>query len=913
MFEKAKGLVIKNSEQRLADIIDFFPDATFVIDKEGLVISWNRAIEVLTGVKAEEILGKGDHEYALPFYGIRRPLLIDLVMEPANEDVKTYYTFQRDGEAIVAEIYIPTFKPGGIYLRGKASPIYDIEGNLAGAIESMRNITEQKTAETALHENLRFLQHLINAIPSPIFYKDTDGIYQGCNLAYEKYLGKSKDEIVGKSVHDVFPTDLADKYKEMDQALFKEPGEQINESSISYADGTRHNVIFNKSTYTNAKGEVSGLVGFILDITERKRIEDDLRESEEKYRLLVEGQTDLVVKFDTEYKLLFASPNYYDLFGKTEEEILGRKFTPHVCKKDREKTAKEMEKLYTPPYTCYVELRAMTKDGWRWLAWADKSVLDNQKNVIAIIGVGRDITERKRVEQELLKAKEAAEAAAQAKSDFMANTSHEIRTPMNAIIGMTSLLLEDENLNPEQRDFIETIRINGDALMVIINDILDFSKMGRENAMLEEQPFELRGNVEEALDLVSTSATKKGLNLAYTIENNVPEFIIGDPTRLRQILGNLLNNAVKFTKQGEIKLRVSTQELNGTHEIQFVVQDTGIGIKPQLMDRLFQPFAQVDEILTCKYGGIGLGLAISRKLVELMGGRIWAESLEGIGSTIHFTIKAEAVPHRQKKLIGFQPMLVGKTVLIVEDNRTNRHILGGYAYSWGMLPLIASSGKDALDWIQRGDAFDIAILDINTPEMDALTLARKIRKYEKTMPLVVLTSMGQRVDPDLFDAYLFKPIKPSQLQKVLTDIIFLKGTKESARIHKINDKAEINPIKILLAEDNVSSQKVALQMLKRLGYRADVAANGIEACQALERQTYDIVLMDVRMPEMDGLEATRIIRQRWPNRGPNIIAITAHALQDDKEKCLEAGMDDYISKPVKVEELARVLERYRLK
>jgi PAS domain S-box/PAS domain S-box/PAS domain S-box len=913
VLAKAKGLVVKNSEQRLADIIDFFPDATFVIDKEGLVISWNRAMEVLTGVKAEEILGKGDHEYALPFYGIRRPLLIDLVMEPANEDELTYYTFQRDGEAIVAEIYIPTFKPGGIYLWGKASPIYDNEGNLAGAIESIRDVTEHKKTEIALHENLRFLQHLINAIPSPIFYKDTDGIYQDCNLAYEKYLGKSKDKIIGRSVHDVFPTDLADKYREMDQALFKEPGVQIYESSISYADGTRHNVIFNKSTYTNAKDEVSGLVGVILDITERKRIEDDLRESEEKYRLLVEGQTDLVVKVDTEGRLLFASPTYCDIFGKTEEELLGRKFMPLVCEEDREMTAREMEKLYRPPYTCYVEQRAMTKDGWRWLAWADKSVLDNQKNVVAVIGVGRDITESKRVEQELLRAKEAAEAATQAKSDFMANMSHEIRTPMNAVIGMTSLLLDDENLNPEQRDFIETIRINGDALMVIINDILDFSKMGRENALLEEQPFELRCNVEEALDLVSTSATKKGLNLAYTIENNVPEFIIGDPTRLRQILGNLLNNAVKFTKRGEIKLTVSTQELNGTHEIQFVVQDTGIGIKPQLMDRLFQPFSQVDDTVTCKYGGIGLGLAISRKLVELMGGRIWAESLEGIGSTIHFTIKAEAVPHRQKKLTGFQPVLVGKTVLIVEDNRTNRHILGGYAYSWGMLPLIASSGKDALDWIQRGDTFDIAILDMNTPEMDALTLARKIRKYDKTMPLVVLTSLGQRVESNLFDAYLFKPIKPTQLQKVLTDIIFLNGTKESARMHKINDKAEINPTKILLADDNVSSQKVALQMLKRLGYRADMAANGIEVCQALERQTYDLVLMDVRMPEMDGLEATRIIRQRWPNRGPNIIAITAHALQDDKEKCLEAGMDDYISKPVKVEELARVLEKYRLK
>ena len=912
MLARETGLVIKNSEQRLADIIDFFPDATFVIDQEGMVISWNRAMEVLTGVKAKEILGKGNHEYAIPFYGIRRPLLIDLVMEPANEDMLKYYSFQRDGESIVAEIYIPTLKPDGIYLWGKASPIYDTEGNLAGAIESIRDITEHKKAEIALHENLRFLQHLIDAIPSPIFYKDIDGIYRGCNSAFEKYLGLRKDEIIGKSVYDVSSPDLADKYREMDQALFNNPGVQSYESSVRYADGTRHDVIFNKSTFTNAENVVSGLVGVILDITERKRIEDNLRESEEKYRLLVEGQTDLVVKVDTVGRFLFVSPTYCDMFGKTEEELLGRKFMPLVCEEDREITAHEMEKLYTPPYTCYVEQRAMTKDGWRWLAWADKSVLDDQKNVIAIIGVGRDITEGKRVEQELIQAKEAAEAAATAKSDFMANMSHEIRTPMNAVIGMTSLLLDDDDLNPEQRDFIETIRINGEALMVIINDILDFSKMGRENAVLEEQPFELRSNVEEALDLVSTSATKKGLNLAYIIDNNVPEFIIGDPTRLRQILGNLLNNAVKFTEQGEVKLTVSTQELNGTHEIHFTVQDTGIGIRPQQMDRLFHPFAQVDETVTCKYGGIGLGLAISRKLVELMGGRIWAESLPEEGLTIHFTIKAEAAPHEQKKMNGFQPKLVGKTVLIVEDNRTNRHILGGYAYSWGMSPLIASSGKDALDWIQRGDSFDVAILDTNTPEMDALTLARKIRKYNRTMPLIVLTSMGQRVDSALFDAYLFKPIKPSKLQKVMTDIISLKGTKESARLHKLDDKAKINPIKILLAEDNVSSQKVALQMLKRLGYRADVAANGIEVCQALERQTYDLVLMDVRMPEMDGLEATRIIRQRWPDSGPSIIAITAHALENDRKKCLDAGMDDYVSKPVKAEDLARVLGKYRI-
>jgi len=266
-------------------------------------------------------------------------------------------------------------------------------------------------------------------------------------------------------------------------------------------------------------------------------------------------------------------------------------------------------------------------------------------------------------------------------------------------------------------------------------------------------------------------------------------------------------------------------------------------------------------------------------------------------------------PYRQKTLAGVQPRLVGKSVLIVDDNRINRHILGGYAYSWGMTPLIAASGKDALGWIQRGDTFDLAILDINMPEMDGVTLARKIRKYDKTMPLVVLTTISQRVDFEIFDAYLFKPIKPSQLLKVLMDII-QREARELAQITKVHEEAQIDPMKILLAEDNVSSQKVALQMLKRLGYRADVAANGIEVCQALERQAYDLVLMDVRMPEMDGLEATKIIRQRWPDNRPKIVAITAYALEGDRKKCLEAGMDDYISKPLKVEELARVLEKY---
>ena len=527
----------------------------------------------------------------------------------------------------------------------------------------------------------------------------------------------------------------------------------------------------------------------------------------------------------------------------------------------------------------------------------------------------QEIEQHKETEKALIKAKEATEAAAQAKSDFMANMSHEIRTPMNAIIGMTSILMDDEDLNFEQRDFIETIRINGDALMIIINDILDFSKMESEKAVLEEQPFELRANLEEAFGLVSAKAKDKGLEITYVIDENVPDCIIADPNRLRQILGNLLHNAIKFTERGEVKLSVWAEKLMDSgfsldsYELHFSVQDTGIGIRKDQMNLLFQPFTQVDPTVTREYGGTGLGLAISKKLVEMMEGRIWVESDINRGSTFHFTIRAVEAQEGQRSLIGVQPHLAGKSILIVEDSRSCRHILGGYAYSWGMSPLIAASARDALSWVQRGDRFDVAIVDINMPEMDGMEVAEEIRKYDRSIPMIMLTSMGKQISPGIFDAYLFKPIKPSQLHKILTGIFLIRKSHKLPRSSRGNEEmeGETKNLKILLAEDNVSSQKVALQMLKRLGYRADVAANGIEVLQALERQPYDLVLMDVRMPEMNGLEATSIIRQRWPDNGPSIIAVTAYALEGDQERCLDAGMDGYISKPIRIEDLSEKL------
>jgi CheY-like chemotaxis protein len=479
---------------------------------------------------------------------------------------------------------------------------------------------------------------------------------------------------------------------------------------------------------------------------------------------------------------------------------------------------------------------------------------------------------------------------------------------MNAVIGMTSILLDDGDLTAEQKDFVETIRLSGDALLIVINDILDFSKMESNKVALEEQPFDLRGTIEEALELVNIKAAEKGLNLAYTIDASVPETIISDPARLRQILGNLLSNAIKFTDVGEVKLSVSSNQ-DDVREIHFVIQDTGIGIPNDKLDLLFQSFSQIEPSSFRSESGTGLGLAISKKLVEMMDGRIWVESEPKKGSTFHFTIQAVAVPGEPTAhLKGVQPHLMGKHVLIVDDNKTNRRILGAYAHSWGMVPFVASTSHDALDWIRRGDTFDVAILDMDMSDMDGLTLAEEISKYNKTLPQVMLTSMGKRVPVD-HAFHLTKPIKPSQLHKALTEVISRRPAQKSTRYGSIDKRKKAGPLYVLLAEDNVSSQKVILQMLKRLGHRADVVADGIEVCQALERQNYDIVLMDVRMPEMDGLDATRTIRQRWPVNRPKVIAITAHALEGDRDKCLSAGMDDYITKPVKMGELSDVLNR----
>jgi PAS domain S-box-containing protein len=631
-------------------------------------------------------------------------------------------------------------------------------------------------------------------------------------------------------------------------------------------------------------------------------------------RAVIANNQSLIYVKDLEGRYLLANGAFERAFGVTEAALVGQ-------------TDAYLDAELAPVWRAN-DLRAQ-RGAYQVLEWSEGPtgrrtyetvkfpLHDTDGRLYAICGVSLDVTTRERATEDLQAARDAALAGTAAKSAFLATMSHEIRTPMNAVIGLTGLLLDTE-LDAQQRDFVETVRASGDTLLNVINDILDFSKIESGELELEEESFDLQDCVETVLGLLAPAATEKGLDLVSHLDPGCPGVVVGDVTRLRQVLVNLVSNAVKFTRQGDVLIEVTCLgDSGGRLRLRFEVTDTGIGIPADRMDRLFRSFSQVDASTTRVYGGTGLGLAISSRLVAAMGGELVVRSEPGVGSTFSFVARVETGDDSAARTAAAPVLAVlhGRSALVVDDNATNCRILRLQLEGWGFACAAVETPAAALALVLAGTAYDVALLDMHMPDMDGQQLAGRLRRLPagKQLPLILLTSLGTR-PPDLPPGvtFLTKPVKAVTLRNTLASVLRAStAARPGTNLPGPRRPGPAAPgLRILLAEDNAVNAKVARLMIGRLGHRIDTVSNGREALDAVQRVQYDVVFMDVRMPEMDGLAATRAIRATGPvDRQPRIVAMTASALVDDREACRAAGMDDYLSKPVRLDDLQAALAR----
>jgi PAS domain S-box-containing protein len=872
---------LQEQKRYFQSLLDLSPAAIVVTDLDSRIVSWSPGAEKVFGHTAAEAVGSH---------------LDDIVAnDPELHQEALAYTDRAERGERLQATGLRTRKDGSLVDVQMFSEPVVVNEKRIGYVVIYHDISE-------VQQQRRWFESVLQLSPTAIVTVDDGTVVTSWNPGAERLFGYTAEEAIGSHLDDLVAKtpELREEAARFDaDSIQQQEGGTRLITRRTRKDGSIVDVEL-VAAPVSIRGERVGWSVIYHDIGEIQR-------QKRYYEALVQANPVAIVLMEPDGTVTSWNPAAERLFGYPSDRAIGRHIDDLIATDASVRAeAERATEVGMSGELVHLITKRTRQDGTLVDVEVFGAPVIVGDEAVGLYGLFHDIGE-------LQSAREEAEAATEAKSAFLATMSHEIRTPLNAVIGMTGLLLDTE-LSSEQRQFAEVIRGSGDALLGVINDILDFSKIEAGRLELERAPFDLRECVESALELVAPSAAAKGLDLAYDLDPRAPRGVVGDLTRVRQILTNLLSNAVKFTQEGEVVLTISSEpgRTSVNRRLTFSVRDTGIGIPRDRMDLLFQSFSQVDASTTRRYGGTGLGLAISRRLVELMDGSMWAESAVGQGSTFSFAVEMATaeLPSRPFELAN-PPELGGKHVLVVDDNATNRQILYRQLSTWGMQVRETGSPHEALGWVRGDGALDLAIVDLQMPEMDGVMLASEIREVRDDLPLVLLSSLGGAVDvpAESFAASLTKPVRPSQLYEALLEVVGVGVEVASPPATAAGpDLASRHPLRILLVEDNAVNQQLALLLLEKLGYRADVAANGVEALEALDRQPYDAVLMDVEMPEMDGLEATRRIRERSSN-GPHVVAVTANALQGERERCLAAGMNDYITKPLRLDELAAALGR----
>jgi PAS domain S-box-containing protein len=897
---------LRESDAVFHSLVENLPLNVIRKDLQSKIVFANQRFCDLIGFPLEELVGKSDFDL-FPANLARKYIADDRKVLKSNQ--------------VLHEIEEHQAREGTTQVEVFKGPVVNDQGKTVGIQILFWDITDQKKIEEAYNQERYLLNTLLENVPDWIYFKDANSKFIRISKSLaDKFELHRPEDAAGMSDADFFSEQDAIQRREDELNLMR--GEQDMLEKIEHEDWGKNGetwVYTTKLKLRDTAGAVVGTFGISRDITEEKRVEADLARERDLLKTIINNLPDIIFVKDRYGRFVTANEamlrslkleSLDHLVGKNDYDFFSAEMACNFVTDDQI-VMRSGESLMNQ------EESSLDGDGNPvWLLTAKVPLRNANGEIVGLVGIGRDITASKESQVQLERAKTAADQANRAKSDFLSNMSHEIRTPMNAIVGMTELLM-DSDLNSSQYEYLRMVQESGQALMTVLNDILDFSKIEAGKLDLDPEPFDIREILGDTIRSLALRAHNKGIELAFRIQRDVPKVLIGDCSRFRQVIVNLVGNAIKFTEQGEVVVEVACDLIDGDDvTLHASVRDTGIGIPQEIRGKIFGDFQQADSSTTRRYGGTGLGLAISSRLVELMQGRIWVDSRLGVGSEFHFTIKLQST---DQEIPTASPVIVGgRRVLLVDDNNTNRLILDELLTSWGMVPIQAEDVKNAILQLQKSidqaAPIDLILTDVNMPIADGFDLAEWVRGDERfaQLPIIMLTSGGRTEDANRRNqlriaGHMMKPVKQSELFNRMVRALGVSSADDQTTEAK--PLVDCRPLKILLAEDNIVNQRLALGVLKPQNHEITVVENGRKAVEMYADQPFDLILMDIQMPVMNGLEATREIRKHEIETGKHvtIVAMTAHAMKGDREKCINAGMDEYLSKPIRIRELQEKL------